>query len=101
MIFTDMPLACIDIYLVQLKDRAWQISRIYTLDRKVKNFIFNVFLKKLSTDVKIDDRPASLEGYMWDNFKLSNGKLNLVTYHWRGLFETKILIKVVLALDDY
>ena len=38
---------------------------------------------------------------MRNNFKISNGKVRLVTYLWKGLFETKILIKVVLTCDNY
>ena len=35
------------------------------------------------------------------NLKIANGKVRLVTYLWKGLFETKILIKVVLVGNDY
>ena len=56
-----------------------------------------MFLKKLFVNAKIDDLPVLLTGLMGINFKISKGKVYLVTYHWKGLFETKILIKVILA----
>ena len=36
-----------------------------------------------------------------EDFKISNGKVHLVTHLWKGLFKTKRLIKVVLPCDDY
>ena len=37
---------------------------------------------------------------MGSNFKISNGKVGLVRYHWKDLFKTRILVKNLLACDD-
>ena len=57
--------------------------------------------KKVSLDTKIDDLLLFLGGDVGGSFKISNGKVHLVTYLWKGLFKTKILMKVVLLCDDY
>ena len=60
-----------------------------------------MFFKKLSVDVEIDDLPAPVGGTNGSNFKISNRKVRLVTYVRKGLFKTKILIKVASTYDDY
>ena len=35
------------------------------------------------------------------NFEISSGKVDLVSYHWKGLFKTMILIKIILPCNDY
>ena len=60
-----------------------------------------MFFKELSEDAKIDDPLVPPVGADGENFKISNGKVRLVIYHWEDLFRTKILAKVVLSGDDY
>ena len=70
----------------------------YTLDGKGKKYILNV-LKELSVDAIIDDVLALLGCQMGGNFKISNEEVCRVLYHWKSVFKTKILVKVVLSLD--
>ena len=58
-----------------------------------------MYFKKLSVDVKTDNSP--LVDSNGGNFKFSNGKVSLVTYHWKDLFKLKILIKVNLSCKGY
>ena len=67
-----------------------------TLNQKVKTFVNNIF-KKLSVNVEIDKLQDPLGG----NFRISNGKVRFVAYLCKGLFKTKILLKVVSTCENY
>ena len=65
--------------------------------------MYSTFLKKLSVDGKTDNFPDLL-GWGGEvdggNFKISKWKMCLVAYHWKGLFKTKILVKVLSCNDN-
>ena len=71
----------------------------YILDQKVKKYV-SVFFKKISVSAKTEELPPPY-GVDRGNYIISNGKVRPVTYLWKGLFETKILAKIVLACDEY
>ena len=60
----------------------------------------SMFFKKLSVDEKIYDLPAALggRGIEEGNLKISIGKVRPVTYLSKYIFESAILIKVVLTI---
>ena len=54
-----------------------------------------MFFKRLPVDAKIDAPSAPIGGWIGGKFQISNRKVCLATYIWKGLFETKMLIKIV------
>ena len=60
-----------------------------------------MFFKELSVDAKIDYLLASHKGLDRGNITVSNANVHLVAYLWKGLFQMKILLEVVLSCDDY
>ena len=82
-------------------NRTGQISRKILLQSKSEKKKFLMFFKKLSIDAKIDDLLAPPVGSMGNKFQISNWEVRLVMHLWKSLFETKLLIQVVLTCNDY